>query len=444
MPATTLTTTRTPSRPERNLPSVLVACPDARPPAYQAVVGLAHTGQLDRFLTSFYDKGPGALSRLIDRCAPSTTAAYQRFLTRRRHPQIPTARVLSRPSVDLSLVAESKLTTCWPGARRYLARRRTERFDRQLANVVKNHDPEVCFTFSDVGSRLTLPACRELGIPTVLSMVTGDVREECEVLEREAARAPEWLPIYLGDGRLDRNELDWLHARRLSELQLADRILVPSEHIAATLARLGTPRERIRVVPYAADTQRFQPLPDKLHTQECIFLFAGGITQRKGIKDLLDAWKMVRRPGWRLQLLGPLPRDPGPLKPFLSEVELLGRVGHADVAKIMANADVFVFPSLFEGSAVVTYEALASGLPSIVTANAGSVVRDGEDGMIVPSADPDRLADAMRRLGCSAELRAMMARSARERALEFDWPRYHTAIAQACSEVSRTSRSYSR
>ena len=53
----------------------------------------------------------------------------------------------------------------------------------------------------------------------------------------------------------------------------------------------------------------------------------------------------------------------------------------------MAAADVFVFPSLFEGSAVVTYEALACGLPSIVTPNAGSVVRDGVDGFHVPAGD---------------------------------------------------------
>ena len=50
----------------------------------------------------------------------------------------------------------------------------------------------------------------------------------------------------------------------------------------------------------------------------------------------------------------------------------------------MASADVFVFPSLFEGSAVVTYEALAAGLPSVVTPSAGSVVRDGVEGFIVP------------------------------------------------------------
>jgi glycosyltransferase involved in cell wall biosynthesis len=55
-------------------------------------------------------------------------------------------------------------------------------------------------------------------------------------------------------------------------------------------------------------------------------------------------------------------------------------------------ADVFVFPSLCEGSAMVTYEALAAGLPVITTPNAGSVVRDGVDGFIVPIRDAEAIA----------------------------------------------------
>ena len=114
--------------------------------------------------------------------------------------------------------------------------------------------------FSDVGSELTLPLCRRLGIPTIVSMVHGDVREEQQVLEAEAAAAPDFLPIYLGDGALDPIELTWLHERRLRDLALADRVIVPSDHIAATLVRHGTPRDRLRVIPYAADCRRFHPL----------------------------------------------------------------------------------------------------------------------------------------------------------------------------------------
>ena len=204
--------------------------------------------------------------------------------------------------------------------------------------------PEAVLAFSDVGSMAALPLCRRLGIPTILSMVHGDVREEQELLARETAASPDFMPIYLGDGALDRRLLAWLHERRLRDLALADRVLVPSEHIAETLMRHGTPAGKLRVIPYAADCRRFRPLAGKQHGSDCTFLFAGGISQRKGIKYLLEAWRRIRRPGWRLQLLGPLPADLGPLEPYLEMVEPLGRVSHAEMPERMAAADVFVFP----------------------------------------------------------------------------------------------------
>jgi glycosyltransferase involved in cell wall biosynthesis len=101
----------------------------------------------------------------------------------------------------------------------------------------------------------------------------------------------------------------------------------------------------------------------------------------------------------------------------------------------MAAADVFVFPSLFEGSAVVTYEALAAGLPSVVTPNAGSVIRDNIEGFIVPPRQIVDLARCMEQLGNDHELRTRMARAARLRALEFDWPRYHKSLLTAVEEI---------
>jgi glycosyltransferase involved in cell wall biosynthesis len=411
--------------PFADLPRVLVACPDARPPAYQAVIGLARAQLLHSFATAYYYGGGGAVGAL------GRVVGFEPVLRRRHDPEIPPGRVHSAWGYDLAIGIERRLPVTHERARRTVACWRTEWFDRRVEGILAHDRPDAALIFSDVGSDRALPACRSLGIGSLLSMVHGDVREEQEVLDREADTAPDFFPIYLGDGTLDRSQLAWLHQRRLHDLELADRILVPSQHIADTLVRYGTARERVRVVPYAADCRRFRPDPAKRHDASCTFLFAGGITQRKGIKYLLEAWRRVRRPGWRLQLLGALPREPGPLRAYLDDVELLGRVAHADVPGRMAAADVFVFPSLFEGSAVVTYEALACGLPSLVTPSAGSVVRDGEEGLLVPAADIERLAAAMEQIGTDPARRAAMAQAARRRALEFDWLRYHTALKDA-------------
>ncbi len=415
--------------------SVLVACPDARPPAYQAAIGLAKAGKLHQLLTGFYHRGDSKLIDLGRRCVPGWTARLDRVLNKRQDAEIPSDRVGSTFGFDLALALERRLPSHRSTWKRQVARWRTEHFDRLLARKLIQQRPPAALIFSDVGSELALPACKRLGISSVLSMVHGDVREERQLLEVEAARAPEFFPIYLGDTKLDLEEMAWLHARRLRDIELADLILVPSEHIASELERHGTPRSHIRVIPYAADCRRFRPLPDKRHGSKCTFLFAGGISQRKGIAYLLQAWQQIRRPGWSLQLLGAPPRDLSPLAGLLEGVELLGRVPHSEVPDRMASADVFVFPSLFEGSAVVTYEALASGLPSVVTPSAGSVVRDGIDGQIVPTADVESLSIAMESLGVDPDLRAECAVSARERALMFDWPRYHRSLLETFQQV---------
>jgi hypothetical protein len=414
---------------------VLVACPDARPPAYQAVIGLSRAGLLRGFVTSTYFHREGRLAAVARRIAPAPMARLEPLLLRRHDPDIPGARVWALPSFDVALRLEARLGTGQSRLKGAVARWRTTWFDSRLARIVDRERPEAVLLFSDVGSGSTLPLCRRLGIPAIVSMVHGDVRDEQQVLEQEAGAAGDFMRIYLGDAHLDRAQLAWLHQRRLRDLALADRILVPSDHIAASLVRHGTPAEKLRVIPYAADCRRFQPLAGKRHTQNCTFLFAGGISQRKGIKYLLEAWRLVRRPGWRLQLLGPLPRDLGPLQPYLELVEPLGRVSHAEMPIPMSAADVFVFPSLFEGSAVVTYEALACGLPTVVTASAGSVVRDGVEGFIVPPRDVVALAARLEQLGQGPQMRARMAAAARSRALAFDWPRYHDSVVAAVEDL---------
>jgi len=134
--------------------------------------------------------------------------------------------------------------------------------------------------------------------------------------------------------------------------------------------------------------------------------------------DQLDASQLAVR------LVGPVSF----LEPYRNQiskrVELVGPVPRPVVRQHYEWADVFVFPSICEGSATVTYEALAAGLPVITTPNAGSVVRDGIDGYIVPIRDAGAIADRLERLMATPGLLKEMSRSARERAKEFSWEKY--------------------
>lgn len=108
-------------------------------------------------------------------------------------------------------------------------------------------------------------------------------------------------------------------------------------------------------------------------------------------------------------------------------VQYLGWVD--DLGAWFDRADVFVFPSLEEGSARVTYEAMAHGLPLITTFNSGWVGEDGVHGIEVPIRDPEALATAMRRLYENAEERKRMGSAARALIREnYTWDDYGDRI----------------
>src|SRR5690242_5358801 len=102
--------------------SVLVACPDARPPAYQAVVGLARAERLDGFLTASYFGAPGRISFWGRRLAPRFASRAENVMMRRHHPEIPADRVRSAWSYDVALQVESRLKAERHRARCGLAR----------------------------------------------------------------------------------------------------------------------------------------------------------------------------------------------------------------------------------------------------------------------------------------------------------------------------------
>jgi glycosyltransferase involved in cell wall biosynthesis len=122
----------------------------------------------------------------------------------------------------------------------------------------------------------------------------------------------------------------------------------------------------------------------------------------------------------------------GSIEPAIAEAcsEILARpdVVHSqynpDISWAYRQADIFAFPSLEEGSPLVTYEAMAHGLPILTSPmGAGSIVRDGIDGMIVSPYEHDAWVEALRKLASSPDLRTRFGDAARQRAQEFTWER---------------------
>ncbi|MBA7537595.1 D-inositol-3-phosphate glycosyltransferase [subsurface metagenome] len=94
------------------------------------------------------------------------------------------------------------------------------------------------------------------------------------------------------------------------------------------------------------------------------------------------------------------------------------------------SSDIFIYPSLHEGLAIAIYEVLASGLHVITTPNAGSVVRNGEEGFIVPIRNVQALMEKILLLYKDHDLRKSMSKKTREHAGSFTWITYRQTLGK--------------
>jgi glycosyltransferase involved in cell wall biosynthesis len=112
------------------------------------------------------------------------------------------------------------------------------------------------------------------------------------------------------------------------------------------------------------------------------------------------------------------------------------------VHRYFQQADVFVYPSLHEGSALAIYEALASGLPVITTPNSGSVVRDGLDGFVVPIRDVEALKEKIVALCENGDMRKEIECNARRRSEQFTWEAYRRRLAEIMRRLAPSAATY--
>jgi teichuronic acid biosynthesis glycosyltransferase TuaC len=236
--------------------------------------------------------------------------------------------------------------------------------------------------------------------------------------------------VRLSGYRLHRPQLRWV-------LRHADRVTAVSESLAGVAFRLGLPRERVRVIPNGVDTRKFMPM-DRIQARRLaglpehrkIMLTVAGIYEGKGQHTVVDILPSLRekypdllyvlvgnsRPGeqyrrrlteaiWRLGLN--------------DHVLIAGPQPHADLARWFSAADVSVLATQSEGWPNVLLESLACGTPAVATRVGGTseIVRDGQDGALVPYDDPGALGQAIARALDTPWDRSALV----QRARAFDW-----------------------
>jgi starch synthase len=277
----------------------------------------------------------------------------------------------------------------------------------------------------------TFRQAKQRGVLAIYELPSSYWYWEQELLLEEAQRHPEFSGL-LPKLKDSQRHMQW----KDEELRLADFVFVPSRHVQRTLANV-VPNEKIRVVSYGAPPVRQKKQVSLDPNQPLKVLFVGALTQRKGIGYLLDAIDML---GSQVELtivgkrFSPNPR----VDDACNRWRWFETLPHSEILDLMQRADVLVLPSLAEGCALVVPEALACGLPVIVTPNTGSLeyVLDGREGFVVPICSADAVADRLNYLNHDRDRLAEMSARAHATAAKKSWENYRIQWADALRAVA--------
>lgn len=229
------------------------------------------------------------------------------------------------------------------------------------------------------------------------------------------------------------------------EYQMADLILANSDFTRRDLVAHGIQSSKIVTTPLGVDLGLFAPRHYSVNADATRLVYVGSVSPRKGLWFLADALARMNGEGASVQcdLYGTAQQDYLRLLRTHSGASVMtyhGPISHHRLADAYENADFFVFPSLSDGFGLVIYEAMACGVPVIVTDRCGAEVRHNDNGLVVPAGDSQALYRAIRRMSEDPELRARLAQAGRRAALSSTWERYRAAVSDALINLAQGAR----
>ena len=362
---------------------------------------------------------------------------------RRTYPLSP-AKLRTRPGREFLRLATQKLG--WS----YLSRHEKgwasidqvcQDLDRTVAGRIQRGDSrqKVSGIYGYEDSCLeTFRAAKSRGLKCFYDLPIAYWETVRKLLEEEARRLPEWEPTLVST-RDSRAKLE----RKTGELALADLVICPSHFVLQSLPPDVRRDKQCLVAEFGSPPTNFEaahgPSPGSRDSNKLRVLFAGSMTQRKGLADVFAAMRLLKRHDVELIVMGsPI----APMEFYRSQYRdftYMTTRPHREVLKLMQSCDVLALPSLAEGRALVQQEALAQGLPLIITENTGGadLIVPGETGFLVPIRSPDKIAEKISWLADHRDSLPDMRLAAMKKASEYPWQRYTDRILSALSTSLR-------
>ncbi|CAF0694360.1 glycosyltransferase family 4 protein [Candidatus Methylacidithermus pantelleriae] len=285
-------------------------------------------------------------------------------------------------------------------------------------------------------AKRAITRAHEEGAVVVGEAVNAHPAQVAKLLEEEDERL----------GLKKRSHFHEWHRRLLEEVERTSYLLVASRWIRNSFVSRGYPAERIEIIPYGVDVRRFRPAgrdPNGFRV-----LCVAQITPRKGHVDLLEAWKILGLKNAELLFFGTVDHEMVPvLERYRGQFRHGGSCSFDQVNEVYNRASVFALASIEDGFSLAVLEAMASGLPVIVTENTGAadMVDPGVNGFVVPIRSPERIGEAIEKLYRDPDRRRWMGENAARKAREkMSWEAYARRLIEWYKRVGSSNEARSQ
>ncbi len=395
------------------LPSVTVAH-SGKQHSYHTAHSLLRLGALDAFYTSSYVSSPALQAWFTQK---NSTFFQRRFIDGLASPY-----TIARWDFEIKEFLVRKLYG--KGAKAFNAvYERDMKFDAYMASQISKRESQVYWGFQG-SSFHSLQAAKKTGKLALCELATAHVVASRRILGEEKMLHPDWADSF------DNLDFPAQYLNRLEqEPLLADYSIAASKFTEQTLKEVGLTDDKIIYLPLGLDLRYvpYKPKNKGIDNRPLKLLFAGTLTQRKGLAYLLEAIKLMPKGEVELHCIGGIQGSGKGLRPYEGLFKHIPPISQYELFDRYSEYDALVLPSVFEGFGLVIVEAMAAGLPVIATPHTmgPEVIIEGSNGYLVPIRDIESLYGAICNLRNLSEFEYLkMSSNAHESVLSFTWDAY--------------------
>ncbi|GAA4816967.1 glycosyltransferase family 4 protein [Litoribaculum gwangyangense] len=301
--------------------------------------------------------------------------------------------------------------------------------DKKVADSLKKHAKnhlDAVYAYED-GAYYSFQEAKKHHITCLYDLPIGYWRYARQLLAKEREAWPDWAATLTGF-----KDSEQKLQRKDEELALADKILVASTFTAKSLRVYPGKLAPVQVIPYGFPTPVSNRVYD-ISNRPLKLLFVGGLSQRKGIANMLAAVDYFV-PKVQLTIIGnKSTNDCEALDKALSKHTWIPSLPHSEILTQMLAHDVLLFPSLFEGFGLVITEAMSQGTPVITTDRTAGpdLIEHGVNGWLVEAGSTMALQSCIESLVANPEKIIAAGKAALETAKKRPWSVYGKELAEA-------------